>query len=62
MRNYKQPMFQKPHYEFLARWFDDEFKTPDTLKYHAKSMARALKADNPNFNTDRFLEACGVDD
>lgn len=57
MRNYKQPMFQKRHYEFLASVLAEYGRQDISLK-----MARALKADNPNFNYDRFLTACGVDD
>lgn len=56
-------------YELMAGVFnayisDDMDMVNDDQKTMARAIARAmaaeLKTDNPRFNGDKFLEACGV--
>ena len=46
------PIFQRRHYDWLAGW------AGDNIGYqHARSLATALAADNPDFHKNRFLVA-----
>jgi hypothetical protein len=66
----ERQMFTKQHYEMLATFIREEmgrsdeardmFGTPgpDVVGFAVRLSAR-LKKDNPNFQTDRFLKACG---
>jgi len=47
-------MFERRHYEWLARWAGDNIN-PQA----AKSLATALANDNPAFQKDHFLVVYG---
>lgn len=50
-----KPLFQKRHYEFLARALR-ETQPYDGYGWVTGLVAK-LKADNPNFNEDKFWRA-----
>jgi len=60
------PNFQQRHYEALAQILQDTQPKPSTkaqsrFEYREqiiRTICRALKADNKNFNEDRFRLAC----
>lgn len=61
------PTMQRRHYETIARIIRDLGQPSEGYAlYHpsqvAKHFASALSPTNPNFNRDRFLKACGVQD
>lgn len=39
-------------------WYTDS--AMQAHKWMARALAETLQADNPKFNTDKFLAACGV--
>lgn len=54
-------MFNKRHYEFLARWLNEASLTLYSETDHrlvAHSLADWLALDNSRFDRDRFLVAC----
>lgn len=57
-------MFQKRHYERLASIIDGmDFWAPtprETRNEVARQFADALARDNPRFDRERFLAACGA--
>lgn len=53
----KKPMFQKRHYELIAYVIKNVSSMDDLVI----ALARAFAADNPNFNGETFIEACGDD-
>ena len=58
-------MFTKRHYEAIAQEFSREMavtKSPLVLMTMATRMAAMFRHDNPRFNRDRFMIACGVAD
>lgn len=60
--------FQRRHFEFIARTLRDAVDAHEcdsltiTREGLAREFARDLRATNPQFNADRFLRACGVED
>ena len=58
------PLFQRRHYEFLARYFKDikpcDFSGPVRYAWeeHVEQMCRNLSEDNRNFKREQFLTAC----
>lgn len=55
----------KKHYELIASVFKEAFDPKGiaqtfTVRLLADEMAEALKLDNPKFDRERFLQACGV--
>ena len=58
-------MFSARHYTFIAKIMDSQrsmVSTADevnTLEDLTNCMAQAFKLDNPRFDEDRFIEACG---
>ena len=61
-------MFQKRHYEFLARFLGREIEVSFEKERKliiaglARLLASELERDNPRFNRDKFLSAAGVDE
>ena len=60
-----KPTFQRRHYEAIASVLDDLDGSKIGLSRgtHAdicQSMADKFAADNPKFNRDRFMTACGA--
>lgn len=65
-------LFRRAHYEFLARFFAYELSVTanptsqegiirnGALKGTARLLASRLEADNPNFDREKFLKACGL--
>ena len=62
-------MFTKRHYEWMAKqfarnlngqWPEGCERERQTVVDLAHQFADAAKADNDNFNRERFLQACGV--
>lgn len=47
--------------EILGANSPDARQRHDTCDLVARTMAKSLAADNPNFDRDRFLRACGVE-
>lgn len=67
----RKPLFTLAHYNFLARLFGREIDVADaladtsrmeTLKGMARLLTRELEHDNPKFDGQQFLKACGVPD
>lgn len=59
------PTIQRRHYEAIARIIAEMDSSGDnhTVQVEvAKHFASELRYTNPNFNRDRFLKACGVQD
>lgn len=56
-------MFNKCHYEFIAEQFKG-FATAGggefTRRRIARRFAKAFEKDNPRFDREKFLVACGV--
>ena len=60
---------QKRHFEAFAREIADYIRTssdtPENTIRHATFAARVFadiaKTDNPRFNRDRFMRACGLE-
>jgi hypothetical protein len=58
----------KRHFEFVAEcikaqaksWGQFEAAGDVVMAAFAKDLATALAQTNPNFNRQRFLEACGI--
>lgn len=58
----------KKHYEMVAECFRwnpprDPNGDPEVKRHHemlADELAEAFRSDNPNFDRERFLKACGV--
>lgn len=48
----------RKHYRIIA----EAFRTNTDPKEIAEALAILLKADNPNFRRDTFLDACGFGD
>ena len=46
-------LFQRRHYEWLARFAGQHLTSTDWCE-----LANQLKHDNPQFKPDRFLDAC----
>lgn len=60
------PKMQRAHFQLIADCLDDikvnVALEPDDKAVVARVFADRLRSTNPNFNRDRFLEACGVQD
>ena len=64
----KTPTMTRAHFQYLAEWVRYELpveadSVADGIQYRdtiARSLARSLVATNGQFNSDRFLRACGV--
>lgn len=57
------PQLQRRHFEFIAATIASiNHATDNERDRTARAFVRALKPTNPNFNADRFLKACGVDE
>ncbi len=62
------PMFSQRHYEAVAAIVARHYNAY-TLDYAARAAVRVLAedmlhlfaGDNPRFNRDRFLQACGLE-
>jgi hypothetical protein len=56
----------RKHYQLLADMIRREYEVYEndaaTLASVADTLATICKADNPRFDRDRFLEACGMPD
>lgn len=57
-------IFSKKHYEFLSNTIRDHvrFPSPDLgteTDFVVKTFADAFEKENPNFNREKFLKACG---
>ena len=53
----------KKHYEAIAQVFTQYMQHNDsreTAEHIAKNMCAYFQADNPKFNRDMFLTACGI--
>lgn len=53
----------KKDYQLIAKelqWADNHGWT-DHIELMAESLADAFEADNPNFDRDKFLAACGIE-
>jgi hypothetical protein len=50
----------KKDYQLIAQAIADTWCDAAAALLIAESVAKALEADNPLFNRDRFLAACGV--
>jgi hypothetical protein len=50
--------FSKMHYQFIADVIRTMPIAKDNKEVIIKVFARALMADNPTFNTDKFIGAC----
>lgn len=54
----------KKHYEAIARVFRRNTDLPAAagaaVRETARELADVLQADNPRFDRDRFLTACGL--
>lgn len=62
-RNYKTDLFQKRHYEWLAKFVREHgyLKLVDEGRQVLELdeyLADALVGTNPRFDRERFLEAC----
>ena len=67
-------MFNRRHYETIARVFEEERKRQyedapgfrdtrcDAIAEVATALADVFGRDNPNFNRVRFLQACDCED
>lgn len=63
---------QRRHFELIAETIKRARFSPNVSPFKgisedahstiAREFAQSLKATNPNFNTARFLTACGVED
>ena len=59
MRQYKKPLFQKRHYETIVKFLKSQpIKEYGSLSYAylVLTLMDLFKADNPNFNSSKFLE------
>jgi hypothetical protein len=59
------PLFQRRHYEWLARFMREQLASVSDDAPHrsssrlmVKMLANELSRANSNFDTDRFLRAC----
>ena len=48
--------------ETARRFPQDAKRTYDAAAYAASTFARVAAEDNPRFNHDRFMQACGLKD
>lgn len=58
-------MFQRRHYEWIARTIKSAFPGPSYAEERyraAHEFAKQLRQDNPRFDTARFLAACDTGD
>lgn len=53
----QSPLFQRRHYEAIAKIINN---STDRL-YLVNQLNRLFEADNPNYEPQRFYEACGID-
>lgn len=71
MKTFKQhaisEAFTRQHYVTIAKIIKDEIDisesephTQERIGRLAEKLAKVFKADNPNFNENQFLNACGV--
>lgn len=58
---------QRRHFELIAETLKNTRETIQGEQHkvihdlYAKAFAQALRSTNPQFNRERFLKACGVD-
>ena len=66
------PKFQRRHYEAIAEVLKDVRDSADTLQLFPPEIAalngiitktaEVFRRDNPRFDRDRFISACGLED
>ena len=55
-------MLTRKHYNLLADAIKETSDGQDNVRTVVEGIAEALYFDNPDFNHDRFMEACGFKD
>jgi len=55
-------MFQRHHYDSIAGAIRDRIIYYQSQLDAAKALADIFEIDNPNFNRQRFMTACDVDE
>ena len=55
-------MFSRKHYNAMAEWIDVfDFSNPVEKKGFVAFLAAKFNADNPNFQREKWMKACGVE-
>lgn len=53
-------MLSRKHYKMIAEVLREAKDNNYGVEWVSKSLCYELKEDDPNFNRDQFLNACGV--
>ena len=60
MQNFKNPIFQKRHYEFIADILKDIRNVEITIEEVIEVFADEFAKSNPMFDKKKFLDRIGV--
>lgn len=56
----KSPLFGRRHYNYIAEAIKEEL--PGCGEEMAKFLVMIFEQDNPRFDGEKFIKACGVED
>ena len=61
-------IFRRAHYQVIAKVIYEALQRPDNtdndeyaIVLTARAFSNQLELDNPNFDNDKFLKACGME-